>query len=333
MAAHGGGNCFGSWQKKERPKMREDKDGDTAEFPPPASVKTWPENVATRTEVDLGAYSHPGRRRLVNEDHFLVARLERSMHMLLTNLPAEQVPDKYAEGGYGMLVADGMGGAGAGEVASREAIITLVDLVLRTPDWFMHLDEQGANLVLGRLDQRFGKIREALIERARLDPTLAGISTTMTLAVSHGADLVIAHVGNSRAYLFHRGRLCLLTRDHTLAQSLADAGVIRREEVATHYSRHVLTGSIATQREEAQAELCQVWLADGDQLLLCTNGLTDMVTEAAIEHVLERSETAAVASRALVDLALERGGKDNVTVVLARYRIPKERDGRRGRDK
>jgi PPM family protein phosphatase len=307
--------------------MREDESDDTAEFPPPASAKTWPENVSSRTEVDLGACSHRGNRRLVNEDHFLVARLERSMQMLLTNLPAEQVPDRHAEVGYGMLVADGMGWAGAGEVASREAISTLVDLVLRTPDWFMSLDEQGANLVLGRLDQRFGKIREALIERARLDPTLDGMATTMTLAVSHGADLVVAHVGNSRAYLFHRGRLCLLTRDQTLAQTLADSGVIRRDEAATHYSRHVLTGSIATRREEAHAELCQVWLADGDQLLLCTNGLTDMVTEAAIEHVLERSETAAVASRALVDLALERGGEDNATAVVARYHLLKQLNG------
>jgi protein phosphatase len=197
--------------------------------------------------------------------------------------------------------------------------------VLRTPDWFMRLDEQGANLVLGRLDQRFRKMREALIEHALLDSTLAGMSTTMTLAVSHGTDLVIAHIGNSRAYLFHRGSLCLLTRDHTLAQSLADAGAIRRDEIATHYSRHVLTGAIATLREEAQAELSQVWLEDGDQLLLCTDGLTDMVAEAAIAQVLERAQTATDASRALVDLALAGGGEDNVTVVVARYHIPKER--------
>ena len=305
--------------------MREDKNGETTDSPPLASTETWPENVSSRTEVDLGACSHPGKRRFLNDDHFLVVRLERSMHMLLTSVPAEQFSDRYAEVGYGLLVADGMGVAGAGEIASREAISTLVDLVLRTPDWFMRLDEQGAKLVLGRLDQRFGKIREALIERARLDPTLADMSTTMTLAVSHGADLVIAHVGNSRAYLFHQGRLCLVTRDQTMAQSLAEAGVIRPDEVATHFSRQVLTGAIATQREEAQAELYQVWLADGDQLLLCTDGLTNRVAEAAIAQVLERSETADIAARALVDLALERGGEDNVTVVLARYRIPEEK--------
>ncbi len=305
--------------------MREDDQGDTAALPPPAPAKSRPENVSSRTEVDLGACSQQGGRSLVNEDHFFVACLERSLHTLLTNLPAGRVPEWCAEVGYGMLVADGMGEAGAGEVASREAISALIDLVLRTPDWFMSLDEQGANLVLGRLDQRFGQIREALIEHAHLDPTLAGMGTTLTLAVSLGADLVIAHVGNSRAYLFRRGHLCLLTSDQTLARALAAAGVIRPEEVATHYSRHVLTGALAARGEDAHTELCQVWLADGDQILLCTDGLTAVVGEAAIEQVLEHSETASVASRALVELALESGGTDDVTVVLARYRIPKEK--------
>ncbi len=220
-----------------------------------------------------------------------------------------------------------MGGEAGGEVASRTAISKLVELVLETPDWHMRLDDEGANEVLARLDQRFGKLREALIDRAQAEPRLSGMGTTMTLAVSHGANLVIAHIGDSRAYLFHEGQLHQLTRDHTLAQDLSEIGVIRPEDVMTHPARHTLTGAITTQDVEAQAEFHQARLADGDQLLLCTDGLTEMVTEAAIIAALNESASATDACRALVDLALEGGGEDNVTVVLCRYHFPQEQDG------
>lgn len=300
--------------------MPEYDDDDTIELTAPA--KPWPKTASSLVNVDLGACSHQGKVRTNNEDSFLVSRLERSLQTLLTNLPADHLPDKTTEIGYAMLVADGMGGAAGGEVASRTAISMLVELVLQTPDWHMRLDNEGANEVLARFDERFGKLREALIERAQAEPSLAGMGTTLTLAVSHGANLVIAHIGDSRAYLFHDGQLHKLTRDQTLAQDLAELGVIRPEDVAKHHARSVLTGAIATQGEEAQAEFHQVWLADGDQVLLCTDGLTEMVTDAAIAAVLERAGPAADACHALVDLAVEAGGKDNVTVVLGRYSIP-----------
>ncbi len=305
--------------------MAEGNELDTAELPSLNPGEPWPESISSRTQVDLGACSHQGKVRSNNEDCFLVARVERSLQPLLTNLPAGHIPDRHEEIAYAMLVADGMGGAAAGEVASRMAVSTLVELGLQTPDWHMRLDVEGANEVLARFDQRFGKLREALIEEAQANPSLSGMGTTMTLAVSLGANLVVAHVGDSRVYLFHRGRLHRLTRDQTLAQDLAELGVIRHEDVAKHHARHILTGAIAAQGEEAQAEFCQVWLADGDQVLLCTDGLTEMVTEAAIVEVLEKPGAASDACQSLVELALEGGGKDNVTVVLGRYSIQEEK--------
>ena len=141
----------------------------------------------------------------------------------------------------------------------------------------------------------------------------------MTLALSLGLDLVIAHIGDSRAYLFHHGKLQQLTRDQTLAQDLAEIGVIRPEDVAKHHARHILTGVISTQGEESQAELHRVPLEYGDQVLLCTDGLTELVTDKRIAEVLEKSLSASAACRELVDLALEAGGNDNVTVVVGRY--------------
>ncbi len=273
-------------------------------------------------QVDLGALSHPGKVRPNNEDHFLVARFDRSMNALLTNLPAGHIPDRYGETAYGILVADGMGGEAAGEVASETAITSLVDLVLRTPDWIMRLDQESARELLARMDQRIGQIGSILLDKARTDPSLSGMGTTMTVACSLGADLLIGHVGDSRAYLFRHGRVHRLTRDHTIAQALADAGAIGPEAVDSHPMRHVLTHVIGTKGEKAHAELGMLRLIDGDGVLLCTDGLTDMVTDEAIAGVLGNGRNSAEVCEALIEMALEGGGRDNVTVALARYRIP-----------
>jgi serine/threonine protein phosphatase PrpC len=148
------------------------------------------------------------------------------------------------------------------------------------------------------------------------------MATTLTVAATLGADFLVVHVGDSRAYLFRRGRLEQLTRDHNLAQALADIGAIRPEEAATHRLRHVLTNVVGAKGDEIKVELQHLRLEDGDQVLLCTDGLTDMAADAAIAEVIGRPGPAAAACDALVELALAGGGKDNVTVVLARYHIP-----------
>lgn len=280
------------------------------------------DQVSSLTHVEIGALSHAGRVRANNEDTYLVARFDRQMTSLLTNLPPGYIPDRYADAGYGLLVADGMGGQAGGEVASRTAISALVNLALKTPDWIMRIDEDSAREVLARMDRRIHQVEQTLVDIARTDPSLSGMGTTMTLAMSLGADLFIAHVGDSRAYLLRQGRLHRLTRDHTIAQALADAGAISSDAVEAHPMRHVLTHVIGTQGEKAQAELGMLRLIDGDEVLLCTDGLTEMVTEEAIAGALGKGRTAAADCRTLIEMALEAGGRDNVTVVLARYRIP-----------
>jgi protein phosphatase len=272
------------------------------------------------THVEIGALSHAGRVRSNNEDTFLVARFDRQMVPLLSNLPAGYIPDRYADTGHGLLVADGMGGEAAGEVASRTAISALVDLALKTPDWIMRIDEDSAREVLARMDERIQQVEQTLMDLARSDPSLSGMGTTMTLAMSLGADLFIAHVGDSRAYLLRRGRLHRLTRDHTIAQALHDAGAISTEAIESHPMRHVLTHVIGTQGKKAQAELGMLRLIDGDELLLCTDGLTEMVPDEAIAGAIGKGRTAAADCRTLIEMALDAGGRDNVTVVLARYR-------------
>jgi protein phosphatase len=288
-----------------------------AEARPPAGESSW-------VEVDLAAISHTGRVRSNNEDHYLVARVDRSMRTLHTNLREGEVPQHYSETAYGLLVADGVGGAAGGEIASRTAVHALVDLVIDTPDWIMRMDAPLANEVLQRMERRFQQVRDVLMEKVKADPELRGMATTMTVAVTLGADLLTAHVGDSRAYVYRSsgGVLERLTRDQTLAQSLVDSGAISRADIATHPSRNVLTSALATRGAFVQVELKRWRLADGDQLLLCSDGLTDMVPDDAIARELGAAGSAGTACQRLVDLALEAGGKDNVTVVLGRYRMP-----------
>jgi protein phosphatase len=292
-------------------------------------IFTWPEasdirsfkSDSERVQVDLGALSDPGKVRPNNEDHFLVTRFDRSMRTLITNLPPGHVPEHYGETAYGMLVADGLGGEAAGEVASRLAVSVLVDLVLQTPDWILRLDEESLRQVRKRMERRFQQVQEALRGQAREDPSLAGMGTTMTLVCSLGADLLLIHVGDSRAYLLRQGKLHRLTCDHTMAQSLADAGVISPQDVATHPLRHVLTNVLGGRDGRVRVDWRELRLVDGDQVLLCTDGLTDMVPHETIIEVLRSAGTAADACRTLVELALDAGGKDNITVVLGRFHI------------
>lgn len=303
--------------------MHEQSDVDTEEFPQLSSPDASPsQSISAFVQVDLAGVSDPGKVRPNNEDHFLVARFDRSMRTLLTNLPPGHIPEHCGETAYAMLVADGMGGHSAGEVASRSAVRMLVDLVLRTPDWILRLDESRVEQWRQRMERRFQQVQEALTGQARDDPALWGMGTTLTLACTLGADLLLVHAGDSRAYLFRHGQLYRLTCDHTVAQSLADVGAIRPEEVATHPLRHVLTNVLGGGEGPVRAEWRNMRLVDGDQILLSTDGLTDLVPDAVIVEVLRRAATAADACHVLVDLALEAGGKDNVTVILGRYRIP-----------
>jgi protein phosphatase len=296
---------------------------DTDEVPAPVSPAEIqaPRAVSSKVQVDLAALSHQGNVRANNEDHYLVTRFGRTLQALMTNLRDGLIPDQFTDVGYALLVADGIGGSSGGETASRTAITTLVNLVLNTPDWIMLAGEEEIERVMERMEQRYWQINAVLAEQARLDPALSGMGTTMTLACIFGTHLLLTHIGDSRAYLLRGGELHQLTRDHTLAQALAGAGFIAQKDVATHRLRHILSHALGATGGHVKVDVQHLSLADRDQVLLCTDGLTEMVADAAIAAVLRNAGSAREAGQALVDLALKNGGKDNVTVALARYRF------------
>jgi protein phosphatase len=151
------------------------------------------------------------------------------------------------------------------------------------------------------------------------DHTLQGMGTTLTVAGALGSDLIIGHVGDSRAYLLRADSFEQLTTDHTLAQALIDAGVVNRDDPASRSMRHVLTAAVGSLGEQVKPQVQRFTLRIGDQLLLCTDGLTEVVEDGIIAQVLREAKTAQIACQSLVDLALAGGGTDNVTVVLAHF--------------
>ena len=278
--------------------------------------------LESASQVDFGAATHPGRVRQNNEDHYLVGRLGRSLEPLRSNMPAGQIPERIAEYGYGMLVADGMGGAAAGEVASRMAIKMLVAMIIDTAKWGRRIDEEEAEALMERIEGYYISIHSELVRQGEINPAVTGMGTTLTLAYSFCSDLLVAHVGDSRAYLMRGGKLRQLTHDHTVAQRLADNGEIPQEEVGRHRLRHVLTNVLGGHKGPVVTELEQFQLVDGDRLLLCSDGLTGMIDDATIESVLAGIDSPQEAADKLLNLALDAGGTDNITIILARYRFP-----------
>ena len=246
----------------------------------------------------------------------------RKQEVLQTNMPQDSLPEHNGEDGYLFIVADGMGGMAAGEVASRLAISTSLKLFQRSERWGFRVNHREARELFERINRDLQEIDKTLTEQSAADRRLLGMGTTLTAAYSMGIDLFIVHLGDSRAYLYRDGTLRQLTKDHTVAQAMADAGYIPPEEVRHHAKRNALTNFLGGHNGKVKADLRWLRLADGDRLLLCSDGLNEMVDDVTIGRILARHESPQVAAQDLLDEALSRGGKDNVTVIVAATRSP-----------
>ncbi|MGI6590009.1 MAG: Stp1/IreP family PP2C-type Ser/Thr phosphatase [Eggerthellaceae bacterium] len=198
-------------------------------------------------------------------------------------------------------VADGMGGHAAGDVASELAIKVLTQNAPTSAD----VDALGEAVV---------KANHAVINEA-LRAELAGMGTTMTACVIDGCKLAIAHVGDSRAYLLHHGKLQQLTRDHSLVADMVEAGRITEEEARVHPNRSIITRAIGSD-PNMQPDLYEITASPGDRLLLCSDGLYSMVENSRIQSQLARIHDPQRCASALVNDAISAGGLDNITVVV-----------------
>jgi protein phosphatase len=275
----------------------------------------------TRVVAEFGAKSHAGKVRAANEDSYVVVRRRRERDVLLSSIPVELLP-RAEQAAYSLAVADGLGGHAFGELASFLAIRTGWELGEGEVKWAVKINQREATELKEKAAVLFGKIDRTIHDAVAERPRLAGMGTTLTICYVTGPELFVMHAGDSRAYLSRGGTLRRLTRDHTQAQRLIDAGLAVPGSPEERKRRHVLTNCLGGPKLEVEVDVEHHRLEDGDRLLLCTDGLTNQADDREIAELLERHPAPDDACRALVDLALERGGKDNVTAVVGRFSFP-----------
>ena len=231
--------------------------------------------LSASVNVDIAGRSERGTSRRHNDDHFLIIRTGRTQETLMTSLSAAELPPPFQEYGYAMLVADGIGDAGTGSVASRVALSTLAQLSLNQGQWNIRIDPETASEIMERAQQFYSRADAEVFAKSLTGSALTGIATALTVAYSAGDSLFVSHVGHSRAYLFHQGALTLLTRDHTIARHLAATKGPVAVERRAQDAGHLLTEAIGADGGTPLVDVEQFRLSDGDDVLLCTNGLTD----------------------------------------------------------
>jgi protein phosphatase len=264
-----------------------------------------------------------GLVRTGNEDQFLIAMLTKALQIQQTSLPKSKM--KYSdERGHLFVVADGMGGHQGGEQASALAVNTIEKFVLNTLKWFLHLRGAEGQTLLNEFHAALQQTDARIYHEASQHPELWGMGTTLTMAYSLNRDLFIAHVGDSRCYLFRDRELHQLTHDHTLVQELVRHGQLKPEEVSQHRLRHVVTNVLGSTEPGVMPEVHKVQLESGDVMLLCSDGLTEMLPDNEISLTLREESDLQRGCESLVAQANAKGGKDNITVVLARYEFPAE---------
>jgi protein phosphatase len=245
-------------------------------------------------------------------------RLARDMQVQGSNIAGQLLGASRAEPrGYLFLVADGVGSGRGGEMASEKAAMSLANYVSRCANVYFsqqtHDDESCIAELLAGVQQVHDEVRAEAAKEGR-----PGAATTLTLVVVFWPKAYLVHVGDSRAYRLRDNQLERLSRDQTMAQALVDAGALTESKGEMSPLKHILTSAIGA--DEAIPEVHVDSSRWDDVLLLCTDGLTKHLTEAEIEAILRERQPAEPTARKLVDLALERGGSDNVTVVVARLK-------------
>src|SRR5438067_11658564 len=260
----------------------------------------------------------PGRVRGNNEDQFAIAEMAKLMHVKQSSLsdPSDRTDSAHA---HLFVVADGLGGYAGGELASRITVTTVEGCLLDSLKWFLNGQGTEGEQVAQTLQTAAEVADQHVLDEAARRPGLSRMGITLTLAFHHGRELFVAHVGDSRAYLCRGRGLYRMTRDHTLFAEVPRRGRAPKGEEAERM-RHTVTNVIGAGHPGVKADIVRAELEAGDRLLLCTDGLTDMLTGEEIAGVLAENPEPAAACDRLVALANERGGRDNITAVVAAFR-------------
>jgi len=271
--------------------------------------------------ADVFGATDNGRVRANNQDQFLIASLERSLLIEGSSLPADagtrllDTPQARI-----LIVADGIGGHGGGEVASAVTIDAMAHYCFEAMPWVQRRSECSTEELERGLQEAVMTAQQRVRRVAKRKALDAELGTTLTMAYVAWPDLLLVHVGDSRGYLLRDDTLHHLTVDHTLAQRMVDEQVMTPQQAQRSPLSHVLVNAVGGKSDAINVELRHVALQLDDQLLLCTDGLYDMLDDETIAAALRRTDKPAqTVVTELVAAANAAGGRDNITAILARF--------------
>jgi len=268
------------------------------------------------SEIDTFGLTHRGKVRPTNNDHFLVASFHRKLRVHFTSVPAGIEDQETESRGFLFLVADGVGGLESAGDGSALALETLAQHLL-------HATEICSEMVLSQAEKSTMELREAVLQAHHALVDMAKEAggkpaTTLTMYAGFWPRAFIVHVGDSRGYVFRDGQLTRFTSDQTYEQLMLESGAIKPGSPEAARLKHVLWSAVGN--DEVVPQIVMTDVTRRDVILVCSDGLTKHVTEDEIRERLSRDETAEENVRALVNLALDRGGTDNVTAVVGKVR-------------
>jgi protein phosphatase len=268
------------------------------------------------SEIDVYGLTHRGKVRANNEDHFLICSLQKRMEVYHTSLPDPSRLAGIERLAFLAMVADGVGGAAAGEEASRMALEGVTQYVSQALHCFYTSDPSDDSAFIDTLEEAALKVHNELAVASKKDTELRGMATTLTLWLGVWPNAYLLQVGDSRCYILKDGELIQLSRDQTMAEELVEQGILTRADAAHTRWAHVLSSAIGgPQAAPIVRKLEQVWGTVG---LLCSDGLTRHVPDDRIKERLTSMTTARQACEELLQDALDGGGKDNITIIVGR---------------
>ncbi len=269
-------------------------------------------------ELDMFGITHPGLKRGENQDHFLLATVHPQIVIHGCSLVGDtELPLQGSRLGTVLLVADGVGGSTDGAAAAQLATESVTQYVASSLRCYHEMGAGQKPEFLTALREAALRAHDAVRAEAATRPGKASLATTLTLGIGVWPWLYVVQVGDSRAYIYTNGRLRQITRDQTMAQALLDLGAIKADVASRSPLKHVLSSAIGS--DDASPVVSRVDVTDRTCILIfCTDGLTKHVADNEIETLCGQVQSAEHLTRQLLNLALERGGSDNITIIIAR---------------
>ncbi len=242
----------------------------------------------------VGAVTDIGKVRQINEDNYYIPQ-DISAHIPL------------------FVVADGMGGHNAGEFASKEAIDVVTGYLYQNYDNC----NKDRNNIIQMIKESILCANQAIYQKSQSDPNLQGMGTTLVVVLIYNGKLYIGHVGDSRVYAIRRNNIYQLTRDHSYVEQLVNNGTITREQALNHPQKNIITRALGTE-ENVEIDLSVRKFFKKDTIILCTDGLTNLVTDEEIKQKAVKFNSCQYLAEELVNTANDNGGNDNITIVVIR---------------